>query len=113
MKIVTENEVKIRLKESTGPQGPKGEKGDKGDKGDPGERGPIGMTGPKGDKGPAGESGVHFGSDKPTDPSVRVWIDPNGTPDAGGGGSLSVDENGDATISGSSFAVDENGNAVI
>lgn len=30
-----------------------------------------------------------------------------------GGGSLSVDENGDATISGSTFAVDENGDAVI
>lgn len=30
-----------------------------------------------------------------------------------GGGSLSVDKNGDATISGSAFAVDENGNAVI
>lgn len=32
---------------------------------------------------------------------------------SGTGGSLSVDENGDATISGSTFAVDENGNAVI
>lgn len=33
---------------------------------------------------------------------------------AGGtGGSLSVDDNGDATISGSAFSVDENGNAVI
>ncbi len=30
-----------------------------------------------------------------------------------GGGGLSVDENGDATISGSTFAVDENGDAVI
>ncbi len=32
---------------------------------------------------------------------------------SGVGGSLSVDENGDATIGGSTFAVDENGNAVI
>ena len=54
MKIVTENEVRIRLKDSTGPQGAKG---DKGDKGDPGERGPQGLQGKTGPAGPQGERG--------------------------------------------------------
>lgn len=43
-------------------QGAKGEKGDKGDKGD------------------TGVSGVHYGSDAPTDPSVNLWINPDGDP---------------------------------
>lgn len=60
MKIVGENEVKIQLKESTGPQGPAGPQGPKGDKGDRGETGPRGLTGatgPKGEKGERGEKG--------------------------------------------------------
>ena len=89
MKIVTENEVKIRLKDSTGP---KGDKGDKGEKGDPGER---------------GLDYVLTEADKAEIAEIVAQKVPSG------GGSLSVDENGDATISGSTFAVDENGNAVI
>lgn len=63
MKVIGENEVKIQLKESTGPQGPAGPQGPKGDKGDRGEPGPRGLTGltgatgPKGDKGDKGERG--------------------------------------------------------
>lgn len=64
MKIVGENEVKIQLKASTGPQGPVGPAGPKGDKGDRGEPGPRGLTGltgatgPKGDKGDKGDKGA-------------------------------------------------------
>lgn len=61
MKVIGENEVKIQLKESTGPQGPagpQGPKGDKGDRGEPGPRGLTGATGPKGDKGERGETGA-------------------------------------------------------
>lgn len=64
MKIVGENEVKIQLKESTGPMGPAGPQGPKGDKGDRGEPGPRGLTGltgatgPKGDKGDKGDKGA-------------------------------------------------------
>lgn len=60
MKVIGENEVKIQLKESTGPQGPagpQGPKGDKGDRGEPGPRGLTGATGPKGEKGDTGERG--------------------------------------------------------
>lgn len=60
MKVIGENEVKIQLKESTGPMGPagpQGPKGDKGDRGEPGPRGLTGATGPKGDKGDKGERG--------------------------------------------------------
>lgn len=32
---------------------------------------------------------------------------------AGGGGGLTVDDNGNATIGGNSFAVDDNGNATV
>lgn len=61
MKVIGENEVKIQLKESTGPMGPagpQGPKGDKGDRGEPGPRGLTGATGPKGDKGERGETGA-------------------------------------------------------
>lgn len=60
MKVIGENEVKIQLKESTGPMGPvgpQGPKGDKGDRGEPGPRGLTGATGPKGEKGDKGERG--------------------------------------------------------
>lgn len=60
MKVIGENEVKIQLKESTGPMGPAGPQGEKGEKGDRGETGPRGLTGetgPKGDKGDKGERG--------------------------------------------------------
>lgn len=61
MKVIGENEVKIQLKESTGPMGPagpQGPKGDKGDRGEPGPRGLTGETGPKGDKGDKGDKGA-------------------------------------------------------
>ena len=64
MKVIGENEVKIQLKESTGPMGPAGPQGPKGDKGDRGEPGPRGLTGatgatgPKGDKGDKGDKGA-------------------------------------------------------
>ena len=61
MKVIGENEVKLQLKESTGPMGPagpQGPKGDKGDRGEPGPRGLTGATGPKGDKGERGETGA-------------------------------------------------------
>lgn len=54
MKIVGENEVKIQLRDSTGPQGPAGPQGIQGAPGPTGPRGatgPAGATGPKGDKG--------------------------------------------------------------
>ena len=60
MKVIGENEVRIQLVSSTGPQGPAGPAGPKGDKGDRGETGPRGLTGqagPKGDKGDKGERG--------------------------------------------------------
>lgn len=52
----------------------KGEKGDKGDKGDTGEQGLKGNTGD------TGESGVFIGSTAPTDSSIKVWINPEATP---------------------------------
>lgn len=61
MKVIGENEVKIQLKESTGPMGPagpQGPKGDKGDRGEPGPRGLTGASGPKGDKGDKGDKGA-------------------------------------------------------
>ena len=64
MKVIGENEVKVQLKESTGPMGPAGPQGPKGDKGDRGEPGPRGLTGltgatgPKGDKGDKGDKGA-------------------------------------------------------
>ena len=58
MRVVTENEVKVRLVESTGPQGPKGDKGDKGDTGERGPQGPIGKTGPAGPQGERGPQGA-------------------------------------------------------
>lgn len=70
---------------STGPQGPKGDTGEtgaqgpKGDKGDKGDTGSAGATGAQGPKGDTGESGVYCGTETPTDPDVKVWIDPTGT----------------------------------
>ena len=57
MKVIGENEVRIQLVSSTGPQGPAGPKGDKGDRGETGPRGLTGQAGPKGDKGDKGERG--------------------------------------------------------
>ena len=60
MKVIGENEVRIQLVSSTGPQGPAGPagpKGDKGDRGETGSRGLTGQAGPKGDKGDKGERG--------------------------------------------------------
>ena len=68
---------------ATGDVGPVGPQGPQGIPGDPGPQGPQGETGPqgpKGDKGDTGVSGVHYGSDAPTDPSVNLWINPDGGP---------------------------------
>lgn len=82
-----------------------GEKGDPGDPGTPGTPGQDGVsptlsvaditgghrititdkTGTRsvdvmdGEKGDTGDSGVYYGSATPTDPDVRVWIDPEGS----------------------------------
>ena len=37
---------------------------------------------PKGDKGETGDSGVYIGTQKPTEPSVTVWINPDGDSNA-------------------------------
>lgn len=36
------------------------------------------FDGAQGPAGPAGESGVYVGTEAPTDPNVKVWINPNG-----------------------------------
>lgn len=66
----------------------KGSKGDKGDKGDPftyedfteeqlnNLTGPKGDTGATGPQGPKGDTGIHVGTDEPTDDNIIVWIDP-------------------------------------
>lgn len=65
-----------------GPAGPQGETGPEGPTGPVGPVGPIGPkgeTGPIGPTGPQGKSGVHYGSEAPSDGS-DVWINPEGTP---------------------------------
>lgn len=41
-------------------------------------RGATGAQGPQGEKGDTGNSGVYIGTAAPTDPSVNVWINPDG-----------------------------------
>lgn len=41
--------------------------------------------------GPAGPAGVYIGSEKPTNPDVSIWIDPEGSPSAGDAGVGIVD----------------------
>ena len=50
----------------------RGPQGLKGDEGQPGQQGP---EGPKGDP---GNPGVYLGVTEPTDPEIKVWIDPEG-----------------------------------
>ena len=73
------------------------------------------IVGPKGDTGATGPQGPK--GDTYDDSEVRADISKLKEDIAklqqSGSGSLSVDENGDATIGGSAFAVDENGDAVI
>lgn len=40
-------------------------------------RGETGVQGPQGEKGETGNSGVHTGSEPPTDDDVNVWINPD------------------------------------
>jgi hypothetical protein len=61
-----------------GPQGPQGPQGIQGEQGPIGEQGPQGIQGAKGE---AGQSGVYVGSTPPTDNSVMVWIDIEGSGD--------------------------------
>ena len=78
-----------------GANGTNGEKGDKGDKGDSfkyddftpeqlnelkGEKGEKGETGAQGPKGDTGDSGVYIGTEAPSDPSIKVWINPDAIP---------------------------------
>lgn len=30
-------------------------------------------------QGPAGQSGVYYGTEEPTDPSINLWVDPSGS----------------------------------
>ena len=62
-----------------GPAGPQGETGPEGPTGPVGPTGPKGETGPIGPTGPQGKSGVHYGSEAPTDGS-DVWVNPEGQP---------------------------------
>lgn len=43
------------------------------------QRGKRGEKGEKGDKGDTGESGVYVGTTEPTDPEVKVWLNPEGS----------------------------------
>lgn len=40
------------------------------------------FNGEKGEKGDTGNSGVYIGTDAPTDPNIKVWIDSDGEPDS-------------------------------
>lgn len=31
-------------------------------------------------KGETGNSAVHYGTEAPTDPEIKIWVDPEGTP---------------------------------
>lgn len=76
---------------AAGPAGPVGPKGDigpagpMGPQGIQGIQGPTGLSGEKGDKGDPGSSGVYIGTTPPTDSTISVWINPNGTPDIANG----------------------------
>lgn len=60
-------------------------------------------------------SAVWIGEEAPTEPGYDLWINPNGreTQLPSGGGSLAVDDEGNATINTAAFAVDADGNATI
>lgn len=60
-------------------------------------------------------SAVWVGTQAPPEPGYDIWINPEGrqTVLPGGGGSLTVDEDGNATINTAAFAVDADGNATI
>ena len=57
MKLIGENEVKLQLKNSTGPMGPAGLRGERGEQGLRGLAGPEGPQGPRGEKGETGATG--------------------------------------------------------
>lgn len=71
--------VEDYLTENPPPAGPQGETGPEGPTGPVGPTGPKGETGPIGPTGPQGKSGVHYGSEAPTDGS-EVWVNPEGQP---------------------------------
>lgn len=48
-------------------------------------KGPAGKDGKDGDPGPAGAPGVHYGDNEPSDPNVKVWINPDGEATIPGG----------------------------
>lgn len=41
----------------------------------------VNVKGDKGEKGDTGNSGVHLGTEEPTDPLINVWVDSDGEPD--------------------------------
>lgn len=79
------------IKGDTGERGPKGEDGAQGPQGIPGAQGEVGPQGPKGDqgiqgipgipgeKGETGPNGVYVGTEQPTNPNVKIWLNPNGS----------------------------------
>lgn len=62
-----------------GVQGPMGPQGEQGIQGEPGPKGDTGETGPKGETGATGESGVYVGTTEPSNPDVKVWLNPDGS----------------------------------
>ncbi len=101
-----------------GPQGLRGEQGEQGIQGEQGERGEAftyedftaeQLAALRGEKGDTGDSGVYIGENPPAD--VKVWLMPEG--DAGASGNMTVDNNGNATISNVNVLVDGNGDAYV
>lgn len=106
VEITSSPEINIDVIGS-GPAGPPGIQGPQGPEGSPGEAATIAVgtvtTGDPGDpvsvtnsgtssaavlnftipKGDTGDPGVYYGTTTPTDPDIKVWIDPSGTADAG------------------------------
>lgn len=142
MSFCSREQVRVQIRQFTGPQG---------------EQGPQGLQGEQGPQGPQGErgaSGVVISAGQPEDPEVSVWIDPSGdaereaiaseetlgcvrigkylrmngdvltldmellrqelgaaVPDTPTEVALTVDDSGDATLSGAELSVDSDGNA--
>ena len=103
--------------------GPKGDTGEQGPKGDTGEQGPKGDTGEQGPKGDTGDPGVNGNDGVSPVRGVDYWTEAdkqeiiNAVLVALGGSvtkpTLTVDANGNATISGTTFTVDANGNVTV
>ena len=64
-----------------GEQGPQGEQGIQGPQGEQGPQGVQGIQGIQGEQGERGDPGVEISNTEPTDPTVDVWVKPNGEAD--------------------------------